>query len=320
AEHVGTDHTQLQASPDNDVFSDLKFLISVYGEPTADSSILPTYWLSKETRKHLRVALSGDGGDELFGGYDRYRAMRLLQKHRWWLKHVPADMLNSTNPKSKVSRVKRLIDAAKQEDAPTQYKSMMHLFNEEQIKALGIKNHDAAQPYLAMPQWPEGVDPVHAAMRWDLMHYLPMEVLRKVDRASMAVGLEVRCPLLDSRVCELATHLPPALVMPSGQPKGLLRQIAAQVLPREIVKRRKQGFALPIGHWFKTQLREPAESLFNSGTLGTLGLDETYAQRLLAEHVNDHADNTHRLFALLELTIWKQWVDHPTPPPPAKTV
>jgi asparagine synthase (glutamine-hydrolysing) len=320
AQHVGTDHTELQASPDNDVFSDLKFLISVYGEPTADSSILPTYWLSKETRKHLRVALSGDGGDELFGGYDRYRAMRLLQKHRWWLKHVPADMLNSSNPKSTVTRVKRLIDAARQDDAPTQYKSMMHLFNEEQIRELGMENVDAAQPYVAMPQWPEGVDPVHAAMRWDLMHYLPMEVLRKVDRASMAVGLEVRCPLLDSRVCELATHLPPDLVMPSGQPKGLLRQIAARVLPKEIVKRRKQGFALPIGQWFKTQLREPAEALFQSGTLGTLGLDEKVAQRLLTEHVNEQADNTHRLFALLELTIWKQWVDHPTPPPPAKTV
>ncbi|HAI10335.1 MAG TPA: asparagine synthase (glutamine-hydrolyzing) [Phycisphaerales bacterium] len=321
AQHTGTDHTELQASPDNDVFSDLKFLISVYGEPTADSSILPTYWLSKATRQHLRVALSGDGGDELFGGYDRYRAMRLLHKHSWWLKHVPSDMLNSSNPKSKVSRVKRLIDAARQKDAPTQYKSMMHLFNEEQIRELGMENNvSAAQPYVAMPQWPEGTDPVHAAMRWDLMHYLPMEVLRKVDRASMAVGLEVRCPLLDSKVCELATHLPPDLIMPAGKPKGLLRLIAAQVLPKEIVKRRKQGFALPIGHWFKTQLREPAHAMFHSGILGTLGLDENVARRMLDEHVNNKADHTHRLFALLELTIWKQWVDHPTPPPPAKTV
>lgn len=321
ADHTGTDHTVLDANPNEDVFADLKYLISVYGEPTADSSILPTYWLSKATRQHVRVALSGDGGDELFGGYDRYRAMRLLQKHSWWLKHVPAEMLNSNNPKSTVSRVKRLIDAARQRDASTQYKSMMHLFNEDQIRELGLdEGGDATQPYIAMPQWPEGVNPVHAAMRWDLMHYLPMEVLRKVDRASMAVGLEVRCPLLDSRVCELATHLPPSLLMPAGQPKGLLRLIAGKILPREIVRRRKQGFALPIGHWLKTQLREPTTALFNSGTLDTLGLDESFARRLLQDHVNDKADNTHRLFALLELTIWKQWVDNPTPPPPARTL
>lgn len=320
ANHVGTDHTILEASPDHDVISDLKHLISVYGEPTADSSILPTYWLSKATRQHVRVALSGDGGDELFGGYDRYRAMRLLQKHSWWLKHIPADLLNSSNPKSKVTRIKRLIDASRQSDAPTQYKSMMHLFNEEQIRDLGLDSADATAPYVAMPEWPEDVDPVHAAMRWDLMHYLPMEVLRKVDRASMAVGLEVRCPLLDSRVCELATHLPPDLLMLSGQPKGLLRQIAAKFLPREIVKRPKQGFALPIGQWFKTQLRDPSYDLFTSGTLDSMGLNESVARKLLDEHVNEQADHTHRLFALLELTIWKQWVDHPTPPPPSSSV
>lgn len=321
AQHTGTQHTVLDASPDQDVFNDLKFLISVYGEPTADSSILPTYWLSKATRQHLRVALSGDGGDELFGGYDRYRAMRMLQKHRWWLKHVPTEMLNSSNPKSTVSRIKRLIDASQQSDAPSQYQSMMHLFNEQQIRELGMDiGGDATQPYVAMPQWPEDVEPVHAAMRWDLMHYLPMEVLRKVDRASMAVGLEVRCPLLDSRVCELATHLPPELLMPSGQPKGLLRQIAAKVLPKEIVRRRKQGFALPIGHWFKTQLREPTHAMFHSGTLDSLGLNEKVARRLLDEHLKQQADHTHRLFALLELTIWKQWVDNPTPPPPARSL
>ncbi len=317
AKHIGTNHTQLVASANGDILADLRFLISVYGEPTADSSILPTYWLSKATRQHVRVALSGDGGDELFGGYDRYRAMRIIQRHRWWLKHLPADMISSANPKSKIARVKRLIDAAKQADAPTQYQSIMHLFSSSQLNQLGFEGIDPSRPYDAMPQWPDEVDPVHAAMRWDLMHYLPMEVLRKVDRASMAVGLEVRCPLLDSHVCELATHLPPEVLMPTGKPKELLRKIAGDLLPSFIAKRPKQGFALPIGQWFRGDLQEPVRELFRSGALASLGLSEAFSEQLLDEHLATSHDHTHRLFALLELAIWKQWLDHPTPPPSA---
>ena len=149
--------------------------------------------------------LSGDGGDELFGGYDRYRAMRLLGHHRWWLSRFPTRPLTAARPRSVRTRLRRLVDAAAEHEPVGQYRSMISLFSRQQIAELGIR--DAGSDRLAGWQEDEA-DTVLAAMRWDLEHYLPFDLLRKVDRAAMAVGLEVRCPLLDQRVCDLACGLP----------------------------------------------------------------------------------------------------------------
>ncbi|MEM9252114.1 MAG: asparagine synthase (glutamine-hydrolyzing) [Planctomycetota bacterium] len=314
AQHLGTDHTTLTAEP-GDVLDDLHDLMAVCGEPTADSSILPTHWLCRATRQHVKVTLSGDGGDELFGGYDRYRAMRLLAGgNRWWLATLPHDLLDSADPKSAGHRMARLIDAARAgRDPARHYRRMIHLFTEPQIAEL---MPDAAWPDMGpappCPHWPPDAHPVDAARRWDLMHYLPFEVLRKVDRASMAVALEVRCPMLATPVADLAMHLPHRVLMPGGRPKGLLRDLAASLdLPGEIVRRPKRGFALPLGQWLRTSLRDAAHGLIAEGSLAELGIAMPPVRRMLDEHDKGRRDHTHRLFALMQLALWQQWIKRP---------
>ncbi|MCC6580826.1 MAG: asparagine synthase (glutamine-hydrolyzing) [Phycisphaeraceae bacterium] len=308
ARHIGSQHTVLDARPEAPIMDDLRKLMAIYGEPTADSSILPTYWLSVAARRHVKVALSGDGGDETFGGYDRYRAIRLLARHRQWVSRLPVLLLPQSNPKSAFTRLRRLVEAATPQQPARQYQSMMRLFSTAQIRQLGLDLGGNGQDDLPMPDWPEHENVVISAMRWDLTHYLPMDVLRKVDRASMAAALEVRCPLLDTAVVELAMHVPPELLMPGNKPKGLLRQVAAKRVPAEIVNRPKQGFALPIGRWFGGELRLPLEQHLGSGDLESLGLSALPVRQWLLEHVRGEVDHTHRLFALLQLTLWVQWL------------
>ena len=319
AEHLGTDHTVLQTEL-GDAMDDLQRLMAVAGEPTADSSLLPTHWLCKTARPFCKAALSGDGGDELFGGYDRYRAMRLLGRHRAWLSLLPPGWFTG-HPKSKRARFGRLIEAARAGKQPDfQYRSMIHLFTDPQIQRLapGLMDYSLTGSInVALPNWPPWDDLAHAAMRWDFAHYLPYELLRKVDRAGMAVGLEVRCPMLDTQVCDLAGHLPTEVLMPKGRPKGLLRQVAARYLPASIVARPKMGFAVPMGSWLRDLLREPLrESLFD-GSLERLGLEVGEMRRLFDEHQSGRADHVHRLFGLMQLSLWCRWRDQrPLPVPP----
>jgi asparagine synthase (glutamine-hydrolysing) len=300
AAHLGTEHAQLTAEPGDGLIDDLAKLIAITGEPTADSSILPTYWLSRAARRHVKVALSGDGGDELFGGYDRYRGMALLRSHRWWLRHVPMSLLANNSPRSNRTRLRRLVDAARYDQPAAQYQSMIHLFSDAHIRALGF---DApAKRYADVPEYPG--DP----RRWDFTHYLPMDLLRKVDRASMAVALEVRCPLLDTRVCELALRLSTDRVMPAGRPKALLRDLAAKMLPHAIATRPKRGFAIPIGQWFAGSLREALGEQLLDGDLERVGCRRATVERIFHEHMRGGADHTHRLFALLALALWSRWM------------
>ena len=301
ADHLGTEHTVLDTHPDT-AAEDLEHLMALGGEPTADSSLLPTHWLCRAARQHFRAALSGDGGDELFGGYDRYRGMTLLSRHRWWVRALPAF---EGPPKALRSKFGRLVRAAREgaHGPAAQYRSMIHLFDERQIDDLcpGLRLPDGAPPLHNFPQWP---DRAHAAMRWDLQHYLPHVMLRKIDRASMAVALEVRSPLLDTAVCDLAGHLPTSVLMAGGQPKGLLRQVAARHLPDAIVKRPKAGFAIPLDTWLRTTLKDALYARLTDGRLTALGLRQTPIDRMFDEHQAGTRDHHHRLFALHQLSLW----------------
>ena len=318
AEHIGSRHTELVAVPDgaeSDTLADLDDLIAIMGEPTADSSLLPTYWVSRAARQHVKVALTGDGGDELFGGYDRYRAMALLQRHRWWLRMLPKDLLRPcprNHPRSLGTRLHRLLDAASYATPPSQYRSIMHLFTDEQILQLGIELPSECKGSWPISDWPDQTDAALAAMRWDLGHYLAHDLLRKVDRASMAVSLEVRCPLLDRSVVELTSRLSRQQLQLNRQPKAILRYIARELVPASIVERPKQGFAIPIGHWFRHELKAPlAERLFD-GTLDGLGIRRAFVERLYQEHRGKRrvqVDHTHRLFSLLTLSMWQRWIN-----------
>ncbi len=307
AEAIGARHETLAVTAD--VAADLPALIASSGEPTADSSILPTYWLSRAARQHVTVALSGDGGDEMFGGYERYRALRLIAAHRWWLRWMPSPAGDGAHPKSRRARLGRLIEAARPREQQQQYLAMIRLFSPQQLGWLGVRT---ASPADDPPGWQAELDAAEAARRWDIGHYLPFDLLRKVDRASMAVALEVRCPMLDTQVMDLAAHLPLGVLMPGSRTKGLLRRVAMKYLPPAIVHRRKMGFAAPIGDWFRGPLESMLRGwLLKRDHLETLGFRLSRVDRLIGEHRAGAADHTHRLFALLSLSIWLGWLKDP---------
>jgi asparagine synthase (glutamine-hydrolysing) len=144
-------------------------------------------------------------------------------------------------------------------------------------------------------------------MRWDLTHTLPFDLLRRIDRASMGCAVEVRCPMLDTRVCELASHLPPNVLLPHNRPKGLLRQLAKQLLPKEIAQRPKHDVSIPMGTWFTEHLRQPLADRILDGHLGVHGIDRSAVEKLFDQHMRHETDHTHKLFALLSLSIWTDW-------------
>ncbi|MCC5831048.1 MAG: asparagine synthase (glutamine-hydrolyzing) [Phycisphaeraceae bacterium] len=316
ADHIGSRHTELTCMPD-DVLSDLKRLTAVAGEPIADSSILPTFLLCRETRRHVKVALTGEGGDELFGGYDRYRAMRLIARYGKLLRRLPRGLGSSTNPKSIRMRLGRLLEAARRSNPAASYAAIVELFDARQLQALGLSGGDVAsagEALEALPEWPEDLDGLKAAMHWDMRWYLPFDLLRKMDRASMAVALEVRCPLLDPPIYELAAHLPTDVLMPSGRPKSLLRRVAAPLIPRQILRRPKQGFAVPIGAWFAGPLRQSLSGHLLEGRLSTLGIERSPIETWIREHNEHRIDHTHRLYSLLSLSLWLDWLAQPVAP------
>lgn len=302
ADHIGAEHRVLRAEPH--VEDDLKRLIDTMGEPLADSSILPTYWLSKAAREHVTVALSGDGGDEMFGGYERYVALRLLARHGWWIRKAPAARLGGEQ-KSHSARLRRLIEAARYDNEALRYFSMVRLFDDAQLKAIGMRPLTWPRDLSLSPQRDDLDDPADRARWWDLHHYLHADLMRKVDRASMAVALEVRSPLLDRAVMEAALATPLKTLMPGRKTKAMLRKIAGRYLPADVCRRKKMGFAVPIGRWFSGPLKSMLTGwLLDQPHLEAIGFERGPIQAMIDEHVRGRRDHTHRLFALLSLSMW----------------
>lgn len=314
--HLGTDHHVFHVTPD--AILDLPKLASVLGEPFADSSILPTHYLAKETRQFVKVAISGDGGDELFGGYDRYRAVQVSER----ISRAPAGVIAVAqvigsaspegHPKSLRARLSRLAKGLRLSSAQ-RYQSFVELFDFSLIDAL------RGRPW-ATEQWAEdhetlaceydsmaehyGLDAVLAARATDLLGYLPHDLLTKVDRASMLHGLEVRSPFMDHELVQFAAGLTTDQLLKGG-PKRMLREAFADDLPAWVFKRKKMGFAVPIGEWFRGPLRAMLrDTLFSSHAFGRSHFDMAVVQRLVDEHESFRVDHSQRLYALLMLELW----------------
>ena len=323
AERYGTEHHEFVVrAGEIDV---LPRLVRHYGEPYADSSAVPTYYLSQLTRQHVTVALNGDGGDELFAGYDRYFAVRLgalADRVPGPIRAGAAALVgrllpDSISPSSRVRRMRRFLLATTLPPGP-RYLRWLSVFDADQLAALLTPAFATAgahaERYLAVRA--SGIadrDPVAAAQRLDLELYLPDDLLVKVDIASMANSLEVRCPLLDREIVEFAAALPTALKLRGSERKYLLKKALRGIVPNENLDRPKQGFGVPIGAWFRGGLKGYVAEMLLSPRARERGITRAdTVERMVRDHGEGRADHTHRLWALLMLELWQQeFVDSP---------
>jgi asparagine synthase (glutamine-hydrolysing) len=315
AEKFHTEHVEEIVRPD--VAAIFEKLIWHLDEPLADSSAVPTYVLSQLTARSVKAALSGDGGDECFLGYPRYTAMWLASKidrlpafvrrplfGRWW-RRIPA----SAEQKGLLYRWKRFMAAAGK-DAPERFAEWISVFDdaaERSILTAEFRDSLASEKdRLEFRRYAVVERSIHANARAvDLDYYLPCDLMQKVDRTSMAHGLEVRSPFLDHRVVEFAMSLPDGFKMRRGRGKRLLRSSFKDVLPGDILRRGKMGFAMPVGKWLRNELREMSGDLLRKGQLVERHvICRSTLEALLTEHAEGRKDNGARLWSLLCLEQW----------------
>jgi asparagine synthase (glutamine-hydrolysing) len=321
AKRYATDHEELVVEPD--AVAILPRLVWHYGEPFADPSAVPTYYVSEMARRTVTVALNGDGGDEAFLGYSRYQAMRYLarldrlpQWSRSALDGLLAWMPAGLQRRLRIPRIRDMLRAAA--DQPAQrYGGTITFFadadkargyGEAMRRRLGNSALDLFEPYFA------AAGSLLAGANWaDLHTYLPDDLLVKVDVASMAHGLEARSPLLDHVLLEWAARIPAEVRMAGGMTKALLKRAMAPYLPAPILRRRKMGFGMPIDRWFRDELREFAHDTLLSRSARERGLlRPAYVKLLLDEHCAGRRNHHTRLWALLMLELWfRMWIDAP---------
>lgn len=295
AAHLGTEHTTLDADPKG--AADVVALIEWLGLPFGDSSILPTYWLSGAVRERVRVVLSGDGGDELFAGYERHRAARWLGALRPAGRVLGAAPWPRKDPRSFGGRMARLCEAS----AGAGYADLVAIFPSAAMRRLCPSG--VSEVVFEAPSKPH---------KRDFETYLPGDLLRKVDTASMRVALEVRAPMLDRDLVYRAMATPLGTLMAGGKRKGMLREAARGVLPAQVVDGPKSGFSIPIGRWFREEagLRELLRATLDAGDafdgIG-VGIDRAWVRRMVDEHESGARDHAQRLFGLLSLGVWNRW-------------
>ena len=317
AEHVGADHHEFIVRPD--AVEILPLLVEHYGEPYADSSAIPTYYVARETRKHVTVALNGDGGDESFAGYERYIAMGLTERYRrvpsFLRESVIKETVNlipsSPMKRSRVKSAKRLLEVVSLPRVE-RYTHWVSVFNEQTKQPLYsdfFRQQTAeADATGLLAEWfkrANGIGVVDAMLLTDQMTYLPNDLLVKVDIATMAVSLEARSPFLDHHVIEFAASLPQTLKLRRLTTKYLLKKVLRKLLPSENLNRRKMGFGVPIGHWFRGKMQPFLREVVLSEKALRRGLFKPEAVRQLVElHTRGERDYSHQLWTLLMLELW----------------
>ncbi|MCP3902388.1 MAG: asparagine synthase (glutamine-hydrolyzing) [Planctomycetes bacterium] len=300
AKAIGTRHTTLNVAPKP--VEDLQFLVRTLGQPFGDSSILPMYWISRAAREHVKVALSGDGGDELFLGYERYLAARHLARFHWLMQLLPPSLLTETHPRSLRHKLGRLGDMARD------YSDRGIIATESLFTGAQIAELTGRAPR-SPARVPAGTDALRTLRRADLLEYLPNDLLVKVDTASMATGLEVRTPLLNRDLVRAALAASTKHLLPRGRRKGLLRAVARRHLPGALVDRAKMGFSIPIGEWFRNDYGSMRTMLLDQllrsrDPFGPVPLKRRAVKRMVDEHLARERDHGQRLFALLTLSMW----------------
>lgn len=323
ARHLGTEHTELYVTP-REAMEVIPALPATYDEPFADVSQIPTCLVARLARQHVTVALSGDAGDELFGGYNRYLAM-----HRIWrrARHVPGlarraagrslgalpDVVwrglgailgkDSSQPALKARKLARMLAA---QDPMAAYRDVVTHWADASALVPGC---DAGR--VGEVAWADLADAEHQMMHFDLSTYLSDDILVKVDRAAMAVSLETRVPFLDHRVIEFAWQLPLRLKIRDGQGKWILRQVLYRHVPCQLIERPKMGFAVPMAAWLRGPLRPWAEALLQPERLRREGFlcSEPITSRW-RQHLSGHQDWSVELWDVLSFQSWLEGQQH----------
>ena len=326
AGHLGTDHTELYVTS-KEMLGVLSRLPTLYDEPFADSSQIPTFLVSQLTRQHVKVSLSGDGGDELFCGYDRYGASRMLWQGTRWLpgpircavsrglSALPtsawdrafrwtAPLFNRQGHAGRVSdKLYKLAGVLAEETPEALYRGLVSHWEDAPDLVRG-----AVEPKTVFTDaegWADLPDFMQWMMYLDLVSYLPCDILTKVDRASMGTGLEARVPLLDHRVVAFAWRVPMSMKVRAGQGKWLLRQVLYRYVPRELFARPKMGFGVPVGTWLRGPLRDWAEGLLDERRLRNEGIfDPNPLRERWDEHLCGKRNWQHALWNVLMFQAW----------------
>lgn len=326
ARHLGTEHTELYVRPE-EAQSVIPLLPGLYDEPFADSSQIPTYLVARLARNHVTVSLSGDGGDELFGGYNRYFWAQNIWRRLGWLpqslRAAVAGVLTTLPPtawNSVFRKFERMLPAnlryANPGDKLHKLAEILAVRNPEEIY-WGLVSHwkqpeqivkDATELPTVLTdasQWANVPDLTHRMMYLDTVTYLPDDILTKVDRAAMGVSLETRVPLLDHRVLEFAWTLPPGMKLRDGQSKWLLRQVLYRHVPKELIERPKMGFGIPLDVWLRGPLRAWAEELLSPSRLESEGYFQSGPiQEKWREHLSGQRNWSYYLWDVLMFQAW----------------
>lgn len=326
ARHLGTEHTELYVSS-QEAMAVIPKLPTLYNEPFSDSSQIPTFLVSQMARRHVTVSLSGDGGDELFGGYNRY-----LQGHQIWnkiriiprpLRCLAAKMIASVSPQrfdrianafssmmpnelragragDKLHKLAEIID---KESSEIFYKSLISHWKSP--SSIVLDSHEPLTVITDNSQWPDLDDFILQMMYLDSITYLPDDILVKVDRAAMGVSLETRVPFLDHNVVEFAWKLPLSLKIRNGHGKWILRQVLYKYVPKELIERPKVGFGVPIDVWLRGPLRDWAEELLSESRLRQEGyFNPLPIRQKWDEHLSGNRNWQHHLWDVLMFQAW----------------
>lgn len=317
AERYGCDHHEFEVRPR--AIEVVPTLVRHYGEPYADSSAIPSFYLAKLTRQHVTVALNGDGGDESFGGYGWHLGSRIAE--RW--QQVPAPLRRraeqlasglaplSNNRRSPIARLSRFMSAASRPRA-ARYRQWLSVFTPElKAELYASPRPPHADPIEAIFAAAPGLDPVDAMLHADIEWYLPTDLLPKVDIATMANSLEARSPFLDWHLTEFAARLPSHFKVKGNTSKYILKKAVADLVPHENMHRPKQGFAVPVGPWFRGELKEYLADHVLGSRFQSRGLFKPAAvRRLFDDHQRGAGDHAHHLWTLLMLELWfEEFID-----------
>lgn len=313
ARHLGTEHTELYVTP-QDALDVVPLLPVMFDEPFADSSQIPTYLVAQMARRDVTVSLSGDAGDEIFGGYSRYvRGLQfakleaiprvLRQGIAWGLNQLPGvQSAASRSLLRKVYWAAALLGTSTFEEA---YRLMVSAWRDPLLAVDSAAV--AGSAFDELPARLQGHSPLRRMMSLDTMTYLPDDILVKVDRTTMAVSLETRAPFLDHRVTEFATRLPDQMLMKGHEGKQILRQLLAKYVPPALTNRPKQGFGVPVDQWVRGPLLDWAESLLEPRVLADQGfLHSAHVRQVWEEHRSGRANRITQLWPILMFQAWHQ--------------